>query len=93
LVYADAPELLWPPNLDLKVIKILRKEEDFLSPQVQAKAGVYRDADGHLERILESAQAVGVVLRPDHYVLSYVLKGEQQLSRLDASLFGYYKKG
>jgi 3-(3-hydroxy-phenyl)propionate hydroxylase len=93
LVYADAPEFLWPPNLDLKVIKILRKEEDFLSPQDQAKAGVYRDAEGHLERILESAQAVGVVLRPDHYVLSYVLKGEQQLSRLDASLFGYYKKG
>jgi 3-(3-hydroxy-phenyl)propionate hydroxylase len=93
LVYADAPELSWPPILDLRVIKILRKEEDFLSPQSQAKEGVFRDVEGHLERILESAQAVGVILRPDHYVLSYVLKDELRLARLEATLFGYYKVG
>ena len=54
---------------------------------------VYRDVDGHLERVLKSANANGVVLRPDHYVLSYVLQGESgELSRLNATLFGYYKR-
>ena len=91
LVYADAPEVSWPKDIDIKVIKILKKEEDFLSPRDQM--AVYRDVDGHLERILRSAKAHGVVLRPDHYVLSYVLQGESgELSRLNATLFGYYKR-
>jgi 3-(3-hydroxy-phenyl)propionate hydroxylase len=101
LVFADAPEFTWPKALALKVIKILKKEEDFLSPQTQALAQVYRDVDGHLERILQSANAIGVILRPDHYVLGYVLKSESKmeskteseinLARLNATLFGYYQ--
>ena len=101
LVFADVPEFTWPKALALKVIKILKKEEDFLSPQTQALAQVYRDVDGHLERILQSANAIGVILRPDHYVLGYVLKSESKmeskteseinLARLNATLFGYYQ--
>lgn len=89
LVLADAPEIAWPKNFALKVIRILKKEDDFLAPSEQVQ--VYRDVDGTIERILQSANAHAVVLRPDHYVLSYVLKGEErQLSRLHATLFGYY---
>ncbi len=91
LVWADAPDIMWPQNLNLKVIKLLRQEEDFLMPQSQAQAQVFRDVDGQLERILESARANAVILRPDHYVLGYVLKGEKKLARLEATLFGYYK--
>jgi hypothetical protein len=47
--------------------------------------------DGHLERILQSANAIGVILRPDHYVLGYVLKSESNLARLNATLFGYFQ--
>jgi hypothetical protein len=47
--------------------------------------------DGHLQRVLDSAQACAVILRPDHYVLSYVYPDDDRaLSRLQAILFGYY---
>ncbi len=89
LSWWDAKEVDWPQALDLKVIKILRQEEDFLHPSEQSDW--YRDVDGHLQRVLDSAQACAVILRPDHYVLSYVYPDDDRaLSRLQAILFGYY---
>jgi 3-(3-hydroxy-phenyl)propionate hydroxylase len=89
LTWWDAKDVDWPQALGLKVIKILRQDEDFLHPSEQSDW--YRDVDGHLQRVLDSAQACGVILRPDHYVLSYIYpKDDRSLSRLKAILFGYY---
>jgi len=90
LVWWDAKDMDWPAGLDLKVIKVLRKDEDFLRPHEQSQC--YRDKDGHLQKVLDSAKACGVILRPDHYVLSYIYPNDaSNLVRLKSILFGYYK--
>jgi 3-(3-hydroxy-phenyl)propionate hydroxylase len=90
LVWWDAKDMDWPDGLDLKVIKVLRKDEDFLRPHEQSQC--YRDKDGHLQKVLDSAKACGVILRPDHYVLSYIYPNDaSNLVRLKSILFGYYK--
>ena len=90
LIWWDAKDMEWPKSLDLKVIKILRKDEDFLNPSEQMDW--YRDVDGQLQEVLDSARASGVILRPDHYVLSYIYPSDgPSLSRLKSILFGYYK--
>lgn len=90
LVWWDAKDMDWPAGLDLKVIKVLKKDEDFLRPHEQSQC--YRDKDGHLQKVLDSAKACGVILRPDHYVLSYIYPNDaSNLVRLKSILFGYYK--
>jgi hypothetical protein len=81
----------------LTVVKVLRAREDFLpgqEPTMTDHCGLpghwIRDVDGKLEAILNSANARGVVLRPDHYVLTYIAHHEAwPLARLDALFHGY----
>jgi 3-(3-hydroxy-phenyl)propionate hydroxylase len=54
----------------LVVIDLLRAEEDFLSrPEVDQL--VLRDVQGVLQKVMDSAQALAVLVRPDRYVLAY----------------------
>ena len=89
--------LEWRYSRNLTVVNVLRSSEDFLpghdgtehdsSGYVCAWA---RDVDGQLEAILDSAKARGVVLRPDHYVLSFISQNETwPKERLDALFHGY----
>ena len=56
-----------PPHT--RVIDVLRREEDFL-PTTRA-GHVLRDVSGEIARVLDSAGAQAVVLRPDRYVFAY----------------------
>ena len=93
----DFTALQWRHSSPLTVVKVLRAREDFLpghDPTTTDHSGFtchwIRDVDGKLEAILNSANARGVVLRPDHYVLTYIAHHEAwPLGRLDALFHGY----
>ena len=86
----------WRHAPALKVIHVLRASEDFLPSSTAGSAGeqsgdcpCIRDVDGQLEGILSSAHARGVLLRPDHYVLTYIGQDEAwPQARIDALFFG-----
>ena len=86
----------WRHAPALKVILVLRASEDFLPAPTVGSGGDQsdgspwiRDVDGQLEGILSSAQARGVLLRPDHYVLTYIGQDEAwPKERIDALFFG-----
>lgn len=71
LQWADAPT---PPPLALPglvTVRLLRAEEDFLSPPPTGQIRV-RDVQGVLQQVLDSARATAVLLRPDRYVFAYL---------------------
>jgi len=81
LRWHDGPSM---PTLNLPglvVIDLLRAEEDFLSPP-KANQAVWRDVQGVLQKVLDSAQASAVLVRPDRYVLAYLDGTSQSAARL-----------
>lgn len=67
---ADAP---LPPDFGLPChcVRVVAQQDDFLPSQASAD-GVLRDVDGTLEKLLRSAGANAMLLRPDRYVLAYL---------------------
>lgn len=57
-----------------KHIQVVAQSDDFLKPAASAQApdAVFRDQGGTLEKIIRSAGAQAVLLRPDRYVLAYI---------------------
>ena len=77
--WADAPEIEWPQGLPVRVVRVLRHEDDFL-PGGPAQV---RDVTGVIGRVLGQAGARAVVIRPDRHVLAYLpLRGEGQAQAL-----------
>jgi 3-(3-hydroxy-phenyl)propionate hydroxylase len=70
LRWHDGPALPALNLAGLVVIDLLRAEEDFLSPPA-ANQAVWRDVQGVLQKVLDSAQASAVLVRPDRYVMAY----------------------
>jgi len=70
LRWHDGPALPALNLAGLVVIDLLRAEEDFLSPP-EANQAVWRDVQGVLQKVLDSAQASAVLVRPDRYVMAY----------------------
>ncbi len=52
-------------------VRLLRAEEDFLSPPPAGQVTV-RDVQGVLQRVLDSERATAVLQRPDRYVFAYL---------------------
>ncbi len=75
-----ALEILAASGLACKSIQVVAQSDDFLKPPGSAPAlgAVMRDQDGTLEKIMRSAGARAVLLRPDRYVLAY-LSGQDTL--------------
>jgi 3-(3-hydroxy-phenyl)propionate hydroxylase len=69
----------------LVVIDLLRAEEDFLSSP-EANQTVLRDVQGVLQKVMDSAQASAVLVRPDRYVLAYLDGTTQSATRLQSLL-------
>jgi len=68
---AALPPGLVLPGLPCKTLRVIRHEDDFMqesSPQVLW----VRDAEGVIAKLLDSAAASAVVLRPDRYVFAYL---------------------
>src|SRR6218665_3237428 len=65
-----------PPDFGLPChhLRVVAQQDDFLpmQPARAAQCAVLRDVDGTLERLLRSAGANAVLLRPDRYVLAYL---------------------
>ncbi|WP_265304763.1 bifunctional 3-(3-hydroxy-phenyl)propionate/3-hydroxycinnamic acid hydroxylase [Verminephrobacter eiseniae] len=65
-----------PPDFGLpcRHLRVVAQQDDFLpvQPARAAQCAVLRDVDGTLERLLRSAGANAVLLRPDRYVLAYL---------------------
>jgi 3-(3-hydroxy-phenyl)propionate hydroxylase len=85
LRWCNGPAL--PPlNLPgLVVIDLLRAEEDFLSPP-PVEQNLWRDVQGVLQKVMDSAQASAVLVRPDRYVLAYLDGTTQSATRLQKLL-------
>lgn len=67
---ADAPLPTGFP-LPIRTLRIVAQQDDFLPADGGADA-VLRDVDGVLDKLLRSAGANALLLRPDRYVLSYL---------------------
>ncbi|SDO84454.1 3-(3-hydroxy-phenyl)propionate hydroxylase [Rhodoferax sp. OV413] len=67
---ADAP-LPAGFSLPCRTLRIVAQQDDFL-PAADGVDAVLRDVEGVLERILRSAGARALLLRPDRYVLAYL---------------------
>jgi 3-(3-hydroxy-phenyl)propionate hydroxylase len=81
LRWHDGPALPTLKLPGLVVIDLLRAEEDFLSaPPVEQN--LWRDMQGVLQRVMDSAQASAVLVRPDRYVLAYLDGTTQSATRL-----------
>jgi len=81
LRWHDGPALPTLKLPGLVVIDLLRAEEDFLSaPPVEQN--LWRDVQGVLQRVMDSAQASAVLVRPDRYVLAYLDGTTQSATRL-----------
>ena len=67
-------ENLTSSGMACKHIEVVAQSDDFLKPAAFARApdAVFRDQGGMLEKIIRSAGADAVVLRPDRYVLAYI---------------------
>ncbi len=95
----DVNAIVWNHAPPLLVLNVLRASEDFLPTQAtDLGAGAspalhcIRDVDGKLEAILNSANSRGVLLRPDHYVFTYIGRTQTwPLERIDALFFTYSK--
>ena len=79
LALADADtsaafENLVTSGLVFKRIQVIAQSDDFLKLPASARApdAVFRDQGGTLEKIIRSAGAQAVLLRPDRYVLAYI---------------------
>ena len=66
----DASLKALPGALATRVVRVLRKDDDFLAgPDSDS---VVRDLTGEIARVLDGAGAAGVFLRPDRHVLAYL---------------------
>ena len=88
LQWADAPALPMLALPGLTVIRLLRAEEDFLSPPSAAQMTV-RDVQGVMQQVLNSAHAQAVLVRPDRYVLAYLDDQPESAHRLQAVLHAH----
>ncbi len=88
LQWADAPALPMLALPGLTVIRLLRAEEDFLSPPSAAQMTV-RDVQGVMQQVLDSAHAQAVLVRPDRYVLAYLDDQPESAHRLQAVLHAH----
>lgn len=78
----------WPSAPPVR-IPLLRAEEDFLPDD--GREPLARDVSGELARVLDSAGAVAVLLRPDRYVLAYLgVRPEDAWASIQASLAAFY---
>jgi 3-(3-hydroxy-phenyl)propionate hydroxylase len=71
LRWHDGPALTALNLPGLVVIDLLRAEEDFLSPPPGTQT-LWRDVQGVLQKVLDSAHASAVLVRPDRYVMAYL---------------------
>nr|WP_315430936.1 bifunctional 3-(3-hydroxy-phenyl)propionate/3-hydroxycinnamic acid hydroxylase [uncultured Albidiferax sp.] len=62
-----------PPDLGLSChhVRVVAEQDDFLTTDSSA-GSVLRDVDGTIEKVLRSAGANAMLLRPDRYVLAYL---------------------
>ncbi|HEY3046121.1 MAG TPA: bifunctional 3-(3-hydroxy-phenyl)propionate/3-hydroxycinnamic acid hydroxylase [Polaromonas sp.] len=69
-------------GLACKHLQVVSQADDFLraSGAQQAPDTVLRDGDGTLEKIIRSAGAQAVLLRPDRYVLAYLNRQDPRSS-------------
>ena len=88
LQWADAPALPMLALPGLTVIRLLRAEEDFLSPPSAAQMTV-RDVQGVMQQVLDSALAQAVLVRPDRYVLAYLDDQPESAHHLQAVLHAH----
>ena len=58
-------------NMPIRTLRIVAQQDDFLPSDGGADA-LLRDVDGVIEKILRSAGASALLLRPDRYVLAYL---------------------
>lgn len=65
-------------GLACKHVELISQSDDFLKPAASARLAdaVCRDLGGSIEKIIRSAGADAVLLRPDRYVLAYIGKPE-----------------
>lgn len=76
----DLRDATWPPQV--RVIDVLRREDDFLP--TRSEGALLRDVSGEIARVLDSAGAQAVILRPDRYVFAYVSTGQELQHALHA---------
>ena len=67
------------PGLDVQQVRVLRQSDDFLPDSAAANATVVHDCEGVLGALLDQAQADGILLRPDRYVLAWLPRGAHQV--------------
>jgi 3-(3-hydroxy-phenyl)propionate hydroxylase len=85
---ADALASLASTGLACRHVQVVAQSDDFLKTPAVAPLpdAVLRDQDGTLEKIIRSAGAQAVLLRPDRYVLAYLdgqnLAGSAELRQL-----------
>jgi 3-(3-hydroxy-phenyl)propionate hydroxylase len=76
LRWADTPALGQLGGLPVKQVRVLRQSADFLPTLATDPATpIVRDCEGVLGPLLDSAGAVGMLVRPDRYVLAYLPQG------------------
>jgi 3-(3-hydroxy-phenyl)propionate hydroxylase len=91
LHWIDAPArngLNSTANLHVQRLSMLRQSEDFLPAVLEPDALVIRDCEGVLGALLDQANADGVLLRPDRYVLAYLPRGARQMPAALQTLLG-----
>lgn len=76
------------PALGLRRIALLRHDEDFIAAASNADSieQLVRDCDNVLGPLLDAANAHGVLLRPDRYVLAWLRAGNDSAAPLLAQL-------
>ena len=77
-----------PPAFVERVVDVIRKGESL--PASSSDRIVAGDADGELARLLDSAGAEAVIVRPDRYVLAYLRRDDPQSLRAVGNLLAPY---
>ncbi|MBL0419655.1 bifunctional 3-(3-hydroxy-phenyl)propionate/3-hydroxycinnamic acid hydroxylase [Ramlibacter sp. AW1] len=75
--WASSPTAVLPGVLAARTLRVLRREDDFLDSTADpaGEHALVRDVGGEIARVLDSAGADALLLRPDRHVLAYRERG------------------